>query len=329
MFDPLFFAVSGIMWLWHQVFGVLLGPNSGASWALSVLFLVLTLRAILIRPFLAGVRSGRKMRVIAPHLAELRKRHAKDPQRLMEETRELQKANGVSTMSTFASALIQMPAFLGLYHVLHSFNRPGLSFEQNSAIANYAFGPDEVRSFLEARIFGAPLSAWVSMPQNLLDSFGAHVDRIDVIVVAVPLMLVAAVATHFSSRVTMAQQPADGPLGPIMKWTPWIFPLGVLAGGLFFQLPIAILVYWLTNNVWTLVQQWLVHRNEPDLPELVLPERTVAALAAPAATGTPPAGTKKPGAKPVERRTPVVVGGASSAKPRRNSSGNRPSRRRR
>ena len=42
---------------------------------------------------------------------------------------------------------------------------------------------------------------------------------------------------------------------------PWIFPLGVLLGGLFAAFPVAILLYWLTNNVWTLVQQRVVSRR--------------------------------------------------------------------
>jgi len=38
----------------------------------------------------------------------------------------------------------------------------------------------------------------------------------------------------------------------------WAFPLGVLVGGSF--LPVAILVYWLSNNIWTLAQQHYVHQ---------------------------------------------------------------------
>jgi YidC/Oxa1 family membrane protein insertase len=45
-----------------------------------------------------------------------------------------------------------------------------------------------------------------------------------------------------------------------MRWTPWVFPLGVLVGGAFFPFPVAILLYWVTNSAWTLVQQWLVLR---------------------------------------------------------------------
>jgi YidC/Oxa1 family membrane protein insertase len=297
--DPVYYAVSGVMWAWHQLFGLLLGPTSGAAWALSVVFLVLTLRALMIRPFLAQVRSGRAMRAIAPQLAELRTRYKDNPGRLAEETRTLQKTHGASPLGGCLPLLLQVPVFLGLLHVLRYFNRPGLTFEQNAAIANYAFGPDEVRSFLEARLFAVPLSSYLSMPQEALDSFGSHVERWEVAVVAVPLMLLAAVTTHFSARLSAREQQADGPVGTFLRWTPWIFPLGAIASGLFFPFPIAILVYWMTNNAWTLGQLRLVSRTAPPTP----------APAVPAAVAAPPA-----------RARPAAT--------RRHSSGHRPSRRR-
>jgi len=307
LLDHVYFVVSGVMWCWHQLFGFLLGPASGVAWALSVVFLVLTLRALLIRPFLAQVRSARVMRELAPQLSALRTRHADDPARLLKETGALQRAHGVSAAGTLLPALLQVPVFLGLLHVLTSFNRRGLTFEENAALANYAFGPDEVRSFLTARLFGAPLSSYLSMPQ--LDVFGAHVERLEVVVVTVPLMLLAALATHITARLSLRQQPVDGPLAGIMRWTPWVFPLGVLVGGAFFPFPVAILLYWLTNSAWTLVQQWLVLRpsrspaQEVPVPAAPLPETSVAAVG-----------------PPVLPRSRV---------PRRHSSGHRRSRRRR
>jgi YidC/Oxa1 family membrane protein insertase len=297
--DPVYFAVSGVMWCWHQLFGFLLGPASGAAWALSVVFLVLTLRALLIRPFLAQVRSARVMRELAPQLTALRTRHADDPARLLQESRALQRAHGVSTAGTLVPVLLQVPVFLGLLHVLTHFDRRGLTFEQNVAFANYAFGPDEVRSFLEARLFGAPLSEYLSMPGLGL------VERWDVAAVAVPLILLAAVATHLTARLSLRQQPADGPLAGIMRWTPWVFPLGVLIGGAFFPFPVAILLYWLTNSAWTLVQQWLVLRGP--LQDSHLPATTLQ-----------------------EGHLPATVPPKPRARPRRrHSSGHRPSRRRR
>lgn len=311
MLNFLYYPVSAVMWFWHQAFALVLGPSSGIAWALSVAFLVLTLRALMIKPFLSQVRSGRAMRALAPQLAELRTRYAGDKQKLMAETQKLQREHGVSTLGGCLPVLIQMPVFLALLHVLRYFNRPGLSFEQNAAIGNYVFGPDEVRSFLEARLFGAPLSAWVSMPQSLLDSFGAHVLRWEVVAVAVPLMLLAAVATHVTARGSLRQQPAPEPgsqaaqLAGIMKLTPWIFPLGVIVGGLLFTFPIAILLYWLTNNCWTMTQQHLVHKAM-DAEEA----RTAAARAEVAAAVAP-----RPGARPTRAARAGSETAATAADP--------------
>jgi YidC/Oxa1 family membrane protein insertase len=307
LFDPLYYVVSAVMWFWHEVFGLLLGPASGVAWALAVVFLVLTLRAVMIKPFLSSMRSARRMRAIAPQLTELRKKHRDDPARLVQATRALQGAHGVSPLGALLPALLQLPVFLGLLHVLHGFNRPGLSFEQNAALANYAFAPDEVRSFLEARLFGAPLSSYLSMPQDLLDAFGMHVERWEVVAVALPLMLLAAVATHFSARHSLAQQTLEGPAASIMRWTPWIFPLGAIVGGLFFPFPVAILLYWFTNNVWTLVQQRIVFRRVAAEPLVTVPAQPVA--------------LPVPAPAPAPRRAKVA--------PRRHASGHRPSRRRR
>ncbi|OLT14580.1 hypothetical protein BJF78_18415 [Pseudonocardia sp. CNS-139] len=87
--------MSGVMWCWHALFGLVFGPASGAAWALSVVFLVLTLRALLIRPFLVQIRSGRALQVLAPQLADLRRRHKDNPQRLVEGTRALYTEHGV------------------------------------------------------------------------------------------------------------------------------------------------------------------------------------------------------------------------------------------
>jgi YidC/Oxa1 family membrane protein insertase len=219
------------------------------------------------------MRSAREMRALAPQMAQLRVKYGDDRRRLAEETQKMQREHGVNPLGALVPALIQVPVFLALLHVLRYFNRPGLTFEQNAAIPNYLFGPAQVRSFLEARLFGAPLSAYVRMPQELLDSFGHHVDRIDVVAVAVPLMVLAAVATHFTARASLRHQASAVPLEEaaatgstemamrFMRMTPWIFPLGVLLGGLVAAFPVAILLYWLTNNLWTLAQQHVVFRK--------------------------------------------------------------------
>ena len=93
--------------------------------------------------------------------------------------------------------------------------------------------------------------------------FGGIPTRWEIAAVAIPLMVIAGVATHFNSRASVArqsEQAAANPQSAIMnKLALYVFPLGVLVGGPF--LPIAILIYWVSNNIWTYAQQHLVFRK--------------------------------------------------------------------
>jgi YidC/Oxa1 family membrane protein insertase len=183
-----------------------------------------------------------------------------------------------------------------------------------------------VRSFLEARLFGVPLSASIAAPQDLLDAYGGPVERWEVVAVALPLVLLAAVATHVTARHSLARGALDGPAAAVLRWTPWIFPLGVVVGGLFFPFPVAILLYWLTNSTWTLAQQWVVHRRTTD-PSAPGHRDATRGTAEEAAVPDEPA----PAVPEQAARRPVAAprGGSSSARPRRRSDGHRPSRKRR
>jgi YidC/Oxa1 family membrane protein insertase len=169
--------------------------------------------------------------------------------------------------------LLQAPVFIGLFHVLRSFNRTGegfgqlgLSPEENAQLGNYAFSPEDVQSFLSARLFGAPISAWITQPEASLvafEPFGGIPSRLDIALVAIPLMIVAGIATHFNSRASVARQSAQAAANPqaaiMNKLALYVFPLGVIVGGPF--LPIAILLYWVSNNIWTYAQQHIVFRK--------------------------------------------------------------------
>ena len=98
--------------------------------------------------------------------------------------------------------------------------------------------------------------------QHGLDAFTVF-SRPAVIAVAIPLMLLAGIATHLNSRASVARQESGGcgqPQTAMMnKLALYIFPLGVVIGGPF--LPLAIILYWVSNNIWTFGQQHYVFRK--------------------------------------------------------------------
>lgn len=273
MLDFIYYPVSGILWFWHKVFGAVLGPDDGLAWALSVVFLVFTLRLVLYKPFVKQVRTTRQMQELQPQIKALQKKYGSDRQRMAQEMQKLQKEHGFNPIMGCLPVLAQAPVFIGLYHVLRSFNRTGTGFgqlgltpEQNANTPNYFFSASDVQTFLSARLFGAPISVQITTPKSQLDAFldyGGIPTVTSIAIVAVPLMIIASLATHFNARASVARQSeaaAANPQAAIMnKLALWVFPLGVLVGGPF--LPIAILLYWVSNNIWTYGQQHLVFRK--------------------------------------------------------------------
>jgi YidC/Oxa1 family membrane protein insertase len=161
------------------------------------------------------------------------------------------------------------------------------------------FSAVDVQSFLDAHLFGVPLSAFITEPTELLTRYG-DVSRWQIALVAVPLTIVAGVLTHLTAKHSVERQnPAQiaaNPQAAIMnKLMVYLFPVGVVAGGPFF--PLAILLYWLSNNLWTLAQQRVVYQRidaeDAEKKDLSIAQRQALA--------------PRPGQKPIrpKRETPV------------------------
>ncbi|MEU2033811.1 membrane protein insertase YidC [Nocardia amamiensis] len=307
MLDFVYYPVSAILWFWHKAFGALLGPDNGLAWALAVVFLVFTVRILLLRIVFEQIRTARRMRELQPRIDALRKTYAGDRRREAIEMRKLQKDHGFDPWKGYLPILVQAPVFLGLYHVLRSFNRtgtgwgqPGMSPEANAATPNYVFSATDVQSFLTARLFGAPISAAITTPDSMLASFasfGGVPTTAAIAAVAIPLMLIAGLATHFNARASLAGQNSElavSPQAAIMKnLMLWVFPLGVLAGGSF--LVIAILLYLVSNSVWTYGQQQVISARIDRQK----------ALPATSAVDCRAAAAPRPGARPVNSKKPA------------------------
>ncbi len=291
--DIIYYPVSAIMWVWYEAFAFLLGPSNFFAWALSVVFLVFTLRAILYKPFVRQIRTTRQMQELQPQIKALQKKYGKDRQRMALEMQKLQKEHGFNPILGCLPMLAQIPVFLGLYHVLMSFNRTqtgigrlGLSVEENAQLGNYVFSAEDVRNFLDANLFGAPLSATM-IQQHGLDAY-TEFHRPAVVAVGVPIMIAAGIATYFNSRASVARQSPEAAANPqtamMNKLALYVFPLGVVVGGPF--LPLAVIMYWLSNNIWTFGQQHYVFgkiEKEEEQKKLEALERRAANAPAPGA----------------------------------------------
>ncbi|MDO4911804.1 MAG: membrane protein insertase YidC [Corynebacterium sp.] len=327
MLNFIYWPISAVLWFWHKVFGTVFGSGSGISWVLAIVFLTFTVKAIMLKPTISQMRSMRLMRDMQPRMQEIRNKYKNDQMKQSEEMRKIQKEMGVNPLAGCLPILIQAPVFIGLFHVLRSFNRTGtgpgslgLSVEENRQIANYIFSPTDVQSFLDAHIFGVPLSAYITMPQDAYSAFGdTDLTRLKITLVAAPLIIFIALATHFNARFSVDRQKdrvasgkekapeANSMAGQMQSMNSlmlWVFPAMIFVTGALWH--IGLLFYMLSNNVWTFFQQrWLFKKMDAEEEAELQAKRDAKRASAPK-PGQKPVRNKKGQQAPAAEEAPVV-----------------------
>lgn len=357
--DLFAYPVSLVMKFWHWALSFVVDPDSGVAWVGSVLLLVVTVRLLLMRSMWRQQYSMRKMAQLAPKMKEMQLKYKdrKSPEDRQEQAKEMQTLYADAGVNPAAGCLplfVQIPVFIGLYHVLLNFSPRGVSIDEAQTMTNGAFQPEQVASFLNAEIFGVPLASYIRMPQEVMDSLHPGLESSDILVLAVPLFVLAGIATFINMWNSFRRQKAakeaeqaavaqveaeDRAGGPFvdgevleidgeavgekpatvvdgevddrdaaaggtagtpgtpakagaaagadekpqdfqsmaeamtesmnrsMKIMMYFFPFFPIVGAYFFNFPIAIGLYWLTNNVWTAVQShFFMERLEKELP---------------------------------------------------------------
>ena len=282
MLNFIYYPISWILGFWRDVLSLVMDPHSGYTWVLSIILLTMTIKALLVKPMITQLRSSRKMQELQPKMKEIRDKYKNDKTRQSQELQKFYKESGMNPLAGCLPMLAQIPVFIGLFHVLRMFNRteerfgsPGLTVEENRNIPNYSFSVEDVQSFLDADVFGVPLSAFISMSEDAMQTFGADFTRFNIIVVAVPLVLTIATLTHLHARFTVGRhearraagnvpQPAGDnaemmqmQMGMMNKMMLWVMPAITLATG--FIWTIGLLFYMLTNTIWTFVQTRIIY----------------------------------------------------------------------
>jgi YidC/Oxa1 family membrane protein insertase len=250
---PIKWAIEAILVTFHTLLTTLgMNPDDGLTWVLSIVGLVLVVRAALIPIFVKQIKSQRRMMEVAPQIKKIQDRYKgkKDQfsrEAMSRETMELYKRTGTNPLSSCLPLLIQMPIFFGLFSVLQN--------AQHELVGVGLLNQELSLSFGESSLFGAPLKLAISTADG----------NVLVIVIA-SLMVVLMTASQFITQ----KQIMSKNQSPEMKASPtykqqqmllYILPLVFAFSG--FTFPLGVMFYWLTSNIWTMVQQFIVIRNMP------------------------------------------------------------------
>ncbi|NYJ05414.1 membrane protein insertase YidC [Petropleomorpha daqingensis] len=306
MLDWLYTAISWVLEQWHALFSTFLDPAGGITWALSIMFLVVTIRLLLFRLFIRQVKSQRAMQEIQPEIQKLRKQYGSDRQGFSQAVMALQKERGVNPLAGCLPILPQIPVFISLFHVLRRL-KPG-------AAGLYGWSYELTQQAATAKLFGvAPISASLTMQEPKKSSILAipGVTQAGITTVCIVLIIVMVLTSYYTQRQIMKRSgPVEGQAAMVQKLMLYGMPLGLLVSGSLF--PIGVLLYWFTNNLWTLGQQFYILKKLPPPPGS---PAALAAAAAEKAAIDPKALAPKPGAKPVRGKggRPVLPTAAPAA----------------
>ncbi|MFT4122996.1 MAG: membrane protein insertase YidC [Microbacteriaceae bacterium] len=230
--------------------------TAGITWVLSIVGLVLIVRAALIPIFVRQIKSQRRMLEVAPQLKKIQDKYRgkKDQfsrEAMSRETMELYRRTGTNPMSSCLPLLIQMPIFFSLFSVLQEARKDQAGVGLLTKSLSDQFG--------SASLFGGAAPLKYSIQDGISEGMPA------VIVIGV-LMVVIMTATQFITQLQIMSKNQS----PEMKASPmyrqqrmllYVLPLVFAFSG--FAFPIGTMFYWLTSNLWTMCQQYLVIRNMP------------------------------------------------------------------
>ncbi len=245
---PIHAAISFVLMWAYRGWSYVLGADRGITWVLAIASLVIIVRTLLIPLFVRQINSARNMQVIQPKMKALQDKYGADRQRLGIETQKLMKEEGVSPTASCVPLLLQMPIFFALYQVLYQAS-------QGEPLGVFVDNRELVDSLLHAKFLGASL-AGTFWP---VDPFGPTQ--------ILALILVALMTTFLfitQKQMMGKNMPASAMTGPMaqqQKMMLYIFPFMYIFMGAI--IPVGVLIYWVTNNLWTLCQQFIMIRNNP------------------------------------------------------------------
>ncbi len=192
------------------------------NWGWAIVALVVLLKLAFYSLNASAYRSMAKMKAINPRVMELRERYKDKPQQMQQEMMRIYKEEKVNPVGGCLPIVVQMPFFIALYWVLLS----------------------------SAEIRNAPWIGWIkdlSAPDTL---FGV-IPWLNMPMGPLPILMMGSSVL----QVALGAKPPD----PVQARMMWMMPIAF--GFMFFFFPAGLVLYWLTNNILSITQQWYINRK--------------------------------------------------------------------
>jgi YidC/Oxa1 family membrane protein insertase len=244
------------------------------------------------------MHAMRKMSALSPQLMELRKKYKNDKQTLNEETMRLYRENGVNPLGGCLPLVAQLPMFFALFNVLR-----GIAGWHRGLPLPYGLTAAVVHSAQHANILGARIGDKVLFTGTM--HVPLHAKIVILCAVAVSVVTTFLTVRQSTKRGMTPQMTPDNPMAASQKYMTYIVPFFALSG---LYWAFGLVLYWVTTNVWTLGQQYVIFKRYP----------APVAVSSPGTGGTSPAA---PASKPTADRTGTRPQSPAADKPSSGTAG--------
>ena len=230
----------------------------GLGWGTAIVVLTLIVRVLLLPLTLKQFKSMQSMARHQPEMKKLQAKYKDDKDRLNQELMKFYRENKINPLASCLPLLAQIPVFISLFYMLRKDLRVDICPGQQSASGVFNLNPDTL--------------AIAKNPVPCPDGGNAAFLFIDNLTTrATGGVLVTLIILYVGSQLVstvMSTVSADKTQKYLMYGLPFFFVVFV------FQFPAGLLLYWITTNLWTIVQQLIVRRRlgplrpppDPDAP---------------------------------------------------------------
>ncbi|WP_373482903.1 YidC/Oxa1 family membrane protein insertase [Acetobacterium sp.] len=219
----------------YQIFGWMLLQiyNIVGNYGVAIILFTILMKVLLLPLNIKQTKSMKDMQRLQPELQKLNKKYKNNKEKLNEETLKLYKTFKVNPAGGCLPLLLQFPILIGLYGTLRA---PDIWVFPNGIIETIDM------SFLWMSSLSLPDPIYV-------------------------LPILAALFTFITQKFTMAAQPATNPDDPNAKTQKiMLYAMPLMIGYISISMPAGVALYWVVQNVFTFVQQFIMMRiPEPDI----------------------------------------------------------------
>jgi YidC/Oxa1 family membrane protein insertase len=226
IFQPLIDVFQAVLLFFHN--------HLSLGWGLSIVALTVLIRAILVPLTFKQFHSMQKLQRLQPEMKAIQQKYKDDKQRQQQEIMKFYRENQVNPFASCLPLAAQLPVFISLFYMLRSSLRHDICPKLNPLHAAHTVpcGPHGNAGFL-------------FIPDLTNSAHG----------VVLIVLLLLYVGTQLASTLMMSTPTMEKSQRQLMMVMPLFFVIFIIS------FPAGVILYWITTNAWTILQQYVIRRR--------------------------------------------------------------------